>query len=269
MKKVFLISVFSLMIAPVYFMFTGSIQDIYGIMAMPPRIIPSIVTLDNYRHVSMWPLSIWIMNSIVAVVSVSIMSVLVCISSGYSFAFYRWKWKEALWTIMLVGLMIPRISLIIPTFVIIRKLSLSGTLIAVILPIIYYPVGIYLSRIYFESIPISLLESARLDGANELQILWKIVAPISKPVLTALALFSSINSLQDYIWQMLVLQKESNQTLLAGMVKRAMTRGLGDLNINPISRSLAVGVILLIPLLLVFLLANKYFTQSLGGAIKE
>jgi ABC-type glycerol-3-phosphate transport system permease component len=169
--------------------------------------------------------------------------------------------------------MIPRISLIIPTFVIIKKIQLSGTLLATILPIIYYPVGLYLSRLYFETIPISLLESARLDGANEIQILSKIVLPLSKPIITCLALFSSINVLQDYIWQMLVLQKENNYTLLVGMMRLAMNRQGGtEANINPLSKAMASGVILLFPLLVIFLIANKYFTKSLAGydgAVKE
>jgi len=269
-KKIFLVLIFIILFVPVYFMFIGGFQNITGIIKMPPNLIPHNPTLYNYKIIFSWPLLKWLGNSFIVMACTVILTILLCASAGYSFAFYKWKYKELLWAIMLVGLMIPRISFIIPTFVIIKKLSLSGTLIAVILPNIFNPSLLYMTRIYFETVPKSLLESARLDGANEVQILWYIVMPISKPVIAALGLFTAIGSLGDYLWQMLVLQKPENQTLLVGMIKSVIQ--LGNTiqgGINPFGMQLAIGTILLLPLLIIFLLANRYFTQSLGGAIKE
>jgi ABC-type glycerol-3-phosphate transport system permease component len=128
---------------------------------------------------------------------------------------------------------------------------------------------LYLARTYFETIPQSLLESARIDGATEFQVLGKIVFPISIPIITALSIFASVGALQDYIWQALVLQDPNKQTLLVGLMRYSMERGGGDLALNPIGRGLAVGTVLLLPLLVIFLLANRYFVSSIGGAVKE
>lgn len=269
-KKSILILIFIIMLFPMYFMIIGSFQNIQGIMKMPPALIPNNPTFDNYLILFKSPVLLWLKNTIFVTALTVILTIILCSSAGYSFAYYDFKHKNILWGILLLGIMIPRISLIIPQFVIIKKLGLSGTLLATVLPIVYYPVGLYLARIYFETIPKSLLESARLDGANEVQILIKIIMPMSKPIITCLALFAAIGVLQDYIWQMLILQKEENQTILIGMMKLALVRQGGtDANINPISKALAVGTILLFPLVIMFLVSNKFFTQSLGGAIKE
>jgi ABC-type glycerol-3-phosphate transport system permease component len=270
-KKLFLVFIFILMFIPVYFMAIGGFQNIVGIMKMPPDLIPNNPTLHNYEVILKWPLLKWLSNSIIVTISTVILTVLLCSSAGYSFAFYTWKFKELLWGIIMVGLMVPRISFIIPTFVIIKKMNLSGSLVATIIPNIYNCSLLYMTRVYFETIPKSLLESARLDGANEVQILWHIVMPMSKPIIAALALFSAIGSLGDYLWQMLVLQRPENQTLIVGMIMKIIQLGNNTIQggMNPFSLQLAVGTILLIPLLVIFLLSNKYFTQNIGGAIKE
>ena len=268
-KKLFLITFFILLLFPIYMMFIGSLSDIYGVMKMPPQLWPINPILDNYLKMLQWPLLLWICNSLVVVIFSTLLSVLVSCSAGYVFAFYNFRFKNILWPLFLIGIMIPRISLIIPTFVIIRKLGLSGSLLAAILPIVFSPFGLYLARNYFESVPKSLLESARIDGAIESIILIKIIMPISKPIVTSLSLFASIGALQDFIWQMLVLQKDSVKTLLIGTISEVSRRGGGDLNINPLGRSFAVSIILMLPLIIVFLIANKYFLNSLEGAIKE
>jgi len=250
-------------------MFTGSLQDIHGVMVMPPRFIPHNPNLDNYRYLLKNNAIMWGKNTTIVVLGTVITSVIISIATGYAFATYKFKLKKALWMVLLSQMMIPRISLLIPLYIVMKNLHLSGKLLAVILPVALTPMGIYLARNYFESIPKSIIESARIDGATEIQILRLIVIPISKPIISALSLFAGIGALQDYIWQSLVLQKVELQTLLVGLMRMAMERGGGELNINPVGRSFAVGILLLLPLLIIFLIANKYFTESLGGAVKE
>jgi len=268
-KKSFLIIFFILLLFPIYMMFIGSLSDIYGVMKMPPRLWPMNPILDNYIRMLQWPLLRWVYNSLIVVIFSTLLSVLVSCSAGYVFAFYNFRFKKVLWVLFLIGIMIPRISLIIPTFVIIRKLGLSGSLLAAILPIVFSPFGLYLARNYFESIPKSLLESARIDGALESIILVRIVMPISAPIVTSLSLFSSIGALQDFIWQMLVLQKDRVKTLLIGAIGEVSRRGGGDLNVNPIGRAFAVSIVLMLPLVIVFLIANKHFINAMEGAVKE
>jgi ABC-type glycerol-3-phosphate transport system permease component len=250
-------------------MFIGSIQNIRGLMKMPPNLFPLHPVLDNYIRMLKWNIPIWVFNSLIGTLSTVLFTIFIVCSAGYVFSFYKFRFKNILWMLFLIGLMIPRISLLIPQFVIIKKLGISGKLSATILPIVFSPLLLYLVRNYFETVPKSLLESARMDGANELQILLHIVMPISKPILGAVAVFSSIGYLQDYIWQMLVLQKESNQTLLIGLMKSIRTCKDGLLGGFPYGQAMAVGTVLMVPLIIIFLIANKFFVQSMEGAIKE
>ena len=270
MTRTILIILFVLLLAPVYWMFTGSLQDSYGVFLMPPRIFPKSPTLSNYvRLLSEPAVPRWVLNTILTVGLSVMLSVGLPVSAGYAFAFYEFRAKKILWMFLLAGIMVPRISVVVPLFVVINKLQLSGTLTAVILATGLSPVGMFLARTYFESVPKSVLESARIDGANEAQILSRIVVPVSRPIVTALALFASIACLQDYMWQMLVLQRPKVQTLLVGLTRTVMNRGGGsETNLNPIGQSLAAGVILLMPLIVIFAVANKYFTTVLGGAEK-
>ena len=270
-NKAFLVGIFVILLAPLYFLFIGSFQDIHGIFVMPPRPWPVSPTLQNYEWVFSQPIAMWFRNTVFVTVTTVTLSVMIAATGGYAFAFYQFPFKRFLWIVALSGIMVPRMSLVIPQFIVLRKLGLNGMRIAAILPVAYMPVGLYLARTYFETVPKSLLESARIDGANELQILARVVAPVSQPIITAIALFASIHSLGDYMWQMLQLQRTEVQTLLVGLMRAVMLRGGSDIvsNVNPIGRSLAVAVVLLAPLLLIFLVANKYFTSALSGAVKE
>jgi len=269
-NKAVLVIIFILLMLPLYFMLIGSFQDIYGVMAMPPNLLPRNIVLDNYMYLLKDKAITWLMNTVAVVMSSVILSILLSSMSGYVFAIYDFKFKNTLWSILLVQMMIPRIALLIPLFVIMKDMHLSGTLTATVLPIVMSPSGMYLARNYFESIPKSIIESARIDGASEWQILGKIVLPVSKPIISALGLFSGIFALQDYLWQMLVLIDENKQTLLVGLMKLSMKRGgESSFGVNPIGRGFATGILLLLPLVILFVIGNKYFVEGLQGAIKE
>jgi len=269
MSRTFLILLAIVALAPMYFMLTGSLQDIHGVFAMPPRIVPRSMTLSNYQWIASLHPGRWVLNTVIVTALTTVLSVSVCVMAAYAFAFFRFPLKRILWLALLSGLLIPRISSIIPLFVVMRRLGISGTLIAAVLPITVSPMAIYLARIYFESIPKALLESARMDGAHEWQILWLVVAPVSRPIVTALALFAAVGSMGDYLWQLLQLQRTNVQTLLVGLMRATMMGGGDDVQVNPIGRSLAVGIALLAPVLVVFFSASRYFTSAIGGAIKE
>ena len=239
-------------------------------LVMPPPLIPKHMMLDNYRWLAEYGHILrWSVNSVFVAVGLIGLSVTLSATAGYAFAFYKFPLKKAAWLAMLAGVMIPRISLIIPLFVVVRKLHLSGTLFAVILPVAFTPIGLYLARMYFETVPKSMLECARIDGANEVQVLAHVVAPISAPIIATLALFAAVYGLQDYLWQMLQLQSDNMRTLIVGITRAVMQRMGDDMQVNPLGRAMAGGTILVAPLLVVFSFANRYFVEALGGAVKE
>ena len=212
----------------------------------------------------------WIGNSAIVMVGTALLSVTVSCCAAYTFAFYEFRFKRVLWMMLLAGIMVPRIALIIPLFVVVYKIGLTGTLLGIILSRALAPASLYLARVYFETVPRSLLEVARIDGASEVQILRSIVAPISRPIITCLALFAAVGALSDFVWQALQLMRGEKRTLLVGLIRAtAMNVMNAELQLNPLGRKFAMSMILMLPLLVIFFTASKYFTASLSGAIKE
>lgn len=270
MRRWVLGGVFVLLLLPVWFLFVGSLQDIHGVFTMPPRLVPIDATLSNYRWVAgIEGVARWAVNTLVVVALTVAGAVAVTTMTGYVFAFYDWRGKAAIWVLLLSGIMVPRMSLIVPLFVVARRLGISGTLFAAALPLMYAPMSMYIARMYFESVPDAVLEAARIDGATELRILRSIVAPMSRPIVAAVALFAGMGALGDYLWQMLQLQRHEMRTLLIGLIRESMQRGGGEMAVNPIGKSFAVGAVLLVPMLAVFLTTSRYFVSAIGSAVKE
>ena len=271
MNKIILILLAVVMLLPLWFLATQSLTDLRGSMVMPPRLLPARPSLDNYAYFLALPLGRWVMNTAILMVGSVIASVCVSCATGYAFAFFEFPLKKALWVLLLVGIMIPHLSMMIPRFVVLRKLGLISTLWGLMLSGMMNPAGIYLARMYFKTVPKSILDSARIDGAREGQILTRIIMPISRPIVTCLALFAGIGAMGNYVWQLLVLRHAEKYTLLLGLLRWINADQEGNLafTLNPLGRKFAASMILIIPLLLIFTAASKYFTQGLSGAVKE
>lgn len=270
MRRVALVLAAAVCIAPLWFLGVGSLLKGSLVMMMPPRFIPRMPTIDNYR----WALSqrgvvAWAANTAIVVAATCVGTCAVTCAAGYAFSVFRFPLKRTLWALLLSGMMVPRIALVIPLFVVTNRLGISGTLWSVILPGLLSPMGLWLARTYFDSVPRSLIESARIDGAHDGAILVRVVAPLSRPIVTALGLFASIGALQDWMWQALQLQEPERQTLLVGWIRATMARSVPGNDVNPIGHSMAVGVLLLVPLVALFAAANRYFVGTLEGAMKE
>ena len=271
MNKVILVLVAGILLLPIWFAGVGSFQEMQGFFAMPPAWLPQNPTLENYGWVFSQALGVFAINTVIITVATVVGSTVVSCMAAYAFAFYDWRGKKVLWLLLLAGIMIPVISLIIPRFVVMRQLGLGGTRLAVILPALLSPGHLYLARNYFQTIPSSLIDAAKIDGANEFQILAKIVAPISRPIIACLAIFTAVGAMGDYLWPMLQLRKDAKRTLLIGLIAgvREYRGDVTDMVINPLGKQFAVAMVLLVPILLVFFAASRYFTSALGGAVKE
>ena len=251
---------------PVWLMLVNSFTPARAFLKMPPRLVPYIFTLKNYEQaLSLRYLPRWIMNSLGVMIVIIVLGVFVNGGAGYVFAFARFKLKNTIFIALLLPIFVCRYTVLISQFIVVGKLSLPG-LVAVLSMSIFWPTGIYLFRNYFNSIPISLVESARLDGAKEWTILIRIVLPICKPILGAAIVFLGMGALGDYIWQMLNLQLVETRTFLVGL----MLSALDVYAIKNIGYELAVGTLLFLPYLLIFSFSSRYFLEGLtGGALKE
>jgi ABC-type glycerol-3-phosphate transport system permease component len=267
----------AVMMFPTWLMVANSLSPARGFLRNPPRLLPYTFTLENYeRALTMrsvptkasngFPLiPRWLLNTAILALVLVAVGVLINGAAGYAFCFARPRWMQALFWAMMAPIFVTRYVLLISQFIIVGKLHLSG-MAAVVAMSIFWSTGIYLFRNYFKSIPMSIIESARIDGASEWTILTRIVLPLSKPILGASIVFLGMGALGDYVWQMLNLQQPAAQTFLVGL----MSSIINVYVVKNIGYDLTVGTLLFMPYLLLFALSSRYFIGGLtGGALKE
>jgi|SRR3990167_4168269 len=263
-----LIVLFSLLLLfPTYWMLAGSLQPISGVLRLPPNLVPRAVTVGNYvalfKHN---PISRWALNT-VALGGLSVIGAVgTAAVAGYAFSAFHMP--VCIWWAFIVTLMVPRVAIVIPQFAVFHGLRLAGGWVGVFLPLLYYPTGILLFRVHADGMPKSLRDAARIDGASEGQIFTRIVLPLATPVIGILVIGKAFEALGDYLWQSLILTGREEMTLIVGLV--AATGRRQEISVNPIGVTLAAGILMMAPMLVVFLVFQRSFRYNLlGGAIKE
>jgi ABC-type glycerol-3-phosphate transport system permease component len=232
---------------------------------IPPSIFPPRFSFENYRDLLRLPmLPRWIANTALIVVVHVVGGILVNGAAGYVFAFVRRRWARWAFWIFMTPIFVSSYVLLVPQFIVFGKLGMIG-LPAVILPGVW-SMGIFLFRNYFKTIPISLTESARIDGAGEFTIFSRVVLPLSGPIVASAAVLIAMGSIGAYIWPMLNLRRTEDQTYLVGLMNSA----INVYAIKNVGKDLAIGVLVMLPYFLIFSLASRYFIGGLtGGALKE
>lgn len=265
-KFIFFIAICVILLFPLWLMITNSFSESKQFLRIPPRLLPLTWTFANYKQVFSLPfIGQWVINTLLIVATVVVAGVLINGAAGYVFAFNKSKLLNIVFWIMMVPIFVTRIVLLISQFVVANKLGIVG-IPAVILMSIYWATGIFLFRNYFRSIPMSIIESAKIDGAGEIRILASIVLPLSKPIIGAAIVFLGMGTLGDYVWQMLNLQMPESQTFIVGLVASATYA----YQVKNIGYELAIGTVLFIPYFVIFAMSSKYFIKGLTtGSIKE
>jgi len=258
-----LISIVTLL--PFLWMLGASFMTTGEASTFPPRFIPSYFTLQQYITLfERLALGRYFLNSLILAISVAVTSLLINSMAGFAFAKFSFKAKRPLFTILLSSMIIPAQVTMLPVFLLLNKLGLLNTYFGIIIPGMASIFGIFLIRQYLQSIPDSLLEAARLDGARDFTIYWRIILPLAKPVLVTLALFTFMGTWNDFLWPLIVMTKQSMYTLPV-----ALANLLGEHVLDP-EMMMAGSVITTLPVLVVFLMLQKYYIQGiLLGGLKE
>jgi len=272
LKYAFIILVTIIAVWPVYWLVIGSFQDHGGAFTFSSTLIPKNLHLRNYKAVlSTGYLGRWIFNTGITVICQSLLTLAIVAPAGMAFGLYDFPGKKIIFWAFLSTIMIPGGSIIIGKILVARSLGLTGTWLAAFIPILFYPVGIFLFRSFVEEMPKDILDAARIDGAGEMKILSRIVLPICLPAAGVILLFVTLGVLNNYLWQSIVLQKMELKTLLVGMVVNMNDNNIlfGN-DVDPLGMKLAAGTILLIPSLAIFIAFNRKFIKNLklGGLTK-
>lgn len=250
-----------LMVAPLVWMALASFKTLPEILRVPPTLLPESLHLDNYRTVLGDTAFVRYFLNSVLVAGITVASVLVTSSmAGYAFAKFEFPGRRVLFVLVLATLMIPFQVRVIPLYVLASDLGLLDSYAGLVLPGLVDAFGIFLMRQYLQSIPSELIDAARVDGASELTIFVRIVLPLAKPALAALAIFSLVASWESFLWPLLVISSPDKYTLPLGLAQfsgRFVTR---------VDLQMAASALTILPMLIVFLIMQRRFIEGMATA---
>lgn len=251
-----------LMVIPLLWTLSTSLKSIPQIAIWPPEWIPNPVVWRNYIEVFYEaPVMLWVRNSLVIVAAEVIGSVVTCSFVAYGFARMKFPGRDALFLLMLSTLMMPYIVRLIPLYVIYNQIGWINTFLPVTVPQLLgrNPFFIFLLRQFFMGIPDDLSDAARIDGAGEFSIWWRIVLPLSKPALAAVAIFAFRDAWDNFLAPLVYMAGKPNLRPLA--VGLYTLRGGGG-QLPDTHYLMALSVLMIIPMLIMFALGQSYFIQG-------
>lgn len=250
-------------IFPLYWIVTGSFKDRIAVNASPPVWFPTEPTLDNYIRLFENPALRWLGNTVFMAVVAMALTCITAAMAGYVLAKKRFPGRKLIFSIMICAMALPKQVIVIPLAQLMTFLHLKNTLWAVILPTVGWPFGVFLMKQFSESIPTEILEAARVDGAGELRTFASVVFPMIKPGIGALAIFTFVNTWNDYFLQLVMLITEENWTL-----PLAIANMQGEMSTD-YGLIMAGAALASVPIIIVFIAFQKYFTQGIAmGAVK-
>ena len=254
----------ALTLLPLFWMLMASLMPTGLANAFPPRLLPDTFTFEHYQTLfTRLELARYLFNSVLLAIAVTIIALLLNSMAGYAFAKLRFSGREGIFRVLLSALVIPAQIGVLPLFLMLKYLGLINTYFGIIIPGMASIFGIFLIRQYAFSIPDSLLDAARIDGAGEFRIYWSVVLPLCKPILITLALFTFMGTWNDFLWPLIVMTDDTMYTLPV-----ALANLLGE-HVQDTELMMAGAVLTVLPVMLVFVVLQRHYLEGISmGAIK-
>lgn len=255
----------ALTVLPLLWMVSASLMPPGGATATPPRLLPHPLTFEQYAALfTRLDLARALFNSTLVALAVTVISLGLNSMAGYAFAKFRFAGRDRLFRLLLAALIIPGQVGMLPLFLMLKEMGAVNTYWGVIIPGMASIFGIFLIRQYALSIPDSLLDAARIDGAGEFRIYWSLVLPACRPILVTLALFTFMGAWSDFLWPLIVLTNSEMYTLPV-----ALANLLGE-HVQDSELMMAGAVVTVLPVMLLFLvLQRSYIAGILSGGSRE
>lgn len=268
LKRIFVYVLLSLglliMSAPFLWMAVSSFKTTSELTASPPVWIPTEWTLDNFRELlDKLDLPLYFMNSVIVAVLVTVSNLVFCSMLGYALAKLKFAGRNKIFGLVLGALMVPGNLMLLPLFVLMSKLHLIDSYAGLVLPFAAGAFGVFLMRQFMQSIPDELLEAARMDGAGEWYIFWRIVMPLVKPALATLSIFTFLGSWNNFVWPLIATNDPDKYTLPVALATFATDPNkAGGSN----GMLMAGSFLIVLPVLVVFIALQRHFTQGIATA---
>ena len=269
---------------PLYWIITGSFKTQADIRATTPVWVPLNWVLDNYvnlfvkRSAPLFELPIgnviitgptvpaairWLVNTVFMAVASMLITCLTAAMAGYALAKKRFYGRGVIFSLIVCAMALPKQVILIPLVREMAALNLYDNIWAVIFPIVGWPFGVFLLKQFAEGIPTEMTEACRIDGASEWRTFTDVMFPMIKPGVGACAIFTFINSWNDYFMQLIMLTANKNLTISLGI---ATMQGESSTDYGLLMAGAALASV---PIIIVFLIFQKYFTKGITmGAVK-
>ncbi len=255
------------LIFPFAWLIITSVDTPAEALHFPPILVPHRLDFRNYPaalHAA--PFGRFFINSAVVAVTTVVSNLVLCSLAGYAFARYRFLGRGLLFVVIMITLMVPFQVTMIPQFIITKWLGINvlglvgiNHIGALILPNAATAFGVFFLRQFFRTLPIEYEEAARVDGANRLTVLWRVVLPLSAPALATLAALTFLDSWNNFLWPLIAINQTSQMTLPLGLATFQSAHS------TQWTLLMAGNVMSLIPILIVFFAAQRYFVRSVAA----
>jgi multiple sugar transport system permease protein len=247
------------MVVPFIWMILSSLKGNAELSQIPPTWFPQALTWSNYSKLFIQlNFPVYFLNSIILGVSVTVLNLVFCSMLGYALAKLKFRGKTALFGLVLTTIMIPAAVTLVPLFVLMSKIGLTNNLLAVILPEAAGGIGVFLMRQFMQGIPDELLDAGRVDGAGEFYLFWRVVLPQCGPALATLTILQFLASWNDFTYPLIMLNNDQSYNLPVALATFANGPHVSDNGLL-----LAGAVVIVVPMLIVFFLLQRYFTQGI------
>lgn len=246
-------------IVPFLWLISGSLKSSTELFADPPIWIPEVLNWSNYKEAfSAFPFFLYLKNTLIIVLFTCIGAVLSNSLIAYGFSRIDWKYRDGIFIIVLATLMLPFQVIMIPLFLLFKDIGWIGTYYPLIVPHFFgNAFFIFLLRQFFKGIPKELSEAAKMDGANEFIVFWKVILPLSKPILATVVIFQFIEAWRDFLGPLIFLSDNSLYTLSLG-VQQIMSQ-----NDPRWGLLMAIGVAMTLPIIIIFFFLQRYFIEGI------
>ena len=255
---------------PLYWMFKTSLEPSQIVVNVPPTLLPREPSLDNFvKLFTTLPMGRWFFNSTFVTVVRTVATLLFASMAGYAFAKLRFWGRDVLFWLMLTVVMVPSFLTFLPLYRLMRELGWYDTYLALLVPGITGGAwAMFLMRQFIRTLPSELIELARIDGASELGIFFRIILPLSVPALAVLGIFTFMGNWNNLIWPLLVIESKELYPLTVALAF-IRSGSAAFTTRTDISLLMAGSVVVAVPMIVAFVAFQRYFLQGVTiGALK-
>lgn len=249
---------------PLLWMATNSFKTANKIIQQPLNLFPEVLDFRNFiGALENAPFDLYIINSIITAFAIVVLQLLLGILMGYGLSKFDFKGKKILFGSILLTYMLPAAATYVPSYVILAKMNLIDTIPGIIISNVASVFTIYMVYQTFSSVPKEMIEAAEMDGANNWQILWKVMVPLSKSTILTTALIQFVVMYNNYMWPSLITNSKKNYLISVGLNIFFNSKGNFTQNLPML---MAANTISVLPLLILFLILKKWFIEGISDS---